>query len=304
MNIGIDLGGSHIAVGLVDTNGKIIYKIEEDINKQNNQIMECIIEIKIIELINKILKEKNMEIDEIKKIGIACPGEHGNGCMQNVVNLGIKKYPIVDILKNKLNFENISIRNDAKCAALAEKEYGSLKNSEDCVFLCIGTGIGGAAFINGELLVPKKNSGFEFGHMIIEKNGKQCKCGNRGCFETYGSMKNLKINISRNLNLNEYDSKKILKELRSSMNDEKIEGIIEEYLENLIIGLSNITNILEPELIAIGGSFVYYKDILWERLRDKFKSTNLLFNKEQRPELKLAQFGNDAGIIGASIDRI
>lgn len=304
MNIGIDLGGSHIGIGIVDENAKIIAKIEEDINKNCNENIEKVIELKIVELINKLLEENNLSINQIGKIGISSPGEPKDGCMRNIVNLGITSFPIVEILKNKLNFNNISIKNDAKCAGLAEKEFGSLKDVEDGVFLCIGTGIGGAAFLNGKMLKPKRNSGFEFGHMIIKKDGNICKCGNRGCFESYSSMKRLKMDLAKELNVDENNSKDILKELNYNIKDEKINNIIEEYLDNLLVGLSNITNILEPETIVIGGGFTYYKEILWNRLKEKFETTNLLFNKEKRPVLKLAKFGNDAGIIGASIDRM
>lgn len=303
MNIGIDLGGSHIGIGIVDENAKIVAKIEED-NKNYNENIEKVIEVKIIELINKLLEENNLSINQISKIGISSPGEPKDGCMRNIVNLGIISFPIVEILKSKLNFNNISIKNDAKCAGLAEKEFGSLKDVEDGVFLCIGTGIGGAAFLNGKMLKPKRNSGFEFGHMIIKKDGNICKCGNRGCFESYSSMKKLKIDLAKELNVDEKNSKDILKELNYNIKDEKINNIIEEYLDNLLVGLSNITNILEPETIVIGGGFTYYKEILWNRLKEKFETTNLLFNKEKRPVLKLAKFGNDAGIIGASIDRM
>lgn len=304
MNIGIDLGGSHIGVGIVDSNAHIISKVEEDINKEDIRDIENILQIKIVKFINKILRDNDIDISKIDKIGIACPGEPINGCMQNIVNLGIVNFPIVEKLKNELNYKNISIRNDAKCAAIAEKKYGSLKNVQDGVFLCIGTGIGGAAFLEGKLLVPKKNSGFEFGHMIIEKNGKQCKCGNRGCFEAYGSMKNFKIDIAHILKQEETNSRKLLKLVKENIEYEKVDIVIEEYLNNLVVGLANIANILEPEIISIGGGFVYYRDILWNRLSNKFESTNLLFNKANRTKLQIANFGNDAGIIGASIDRI
>ena len=304
MNIGIDLGGSHIGVGIVDSNAHIISKVEEDINKEDIRDIENILQIKIVKFINKILRDNDIDISKIDKIGIACPGEPINGCMQNIVNLGIVNFPIVEKLKNELNYKNISIRNDAKCAAIAEKKYGSLKNVQDGVFLCIGTGIGGAAFLEGKLLVPKKNSGFEFGHMIIEKNGKQCKCGNRGCFEAYGSMKNFKIDIAHILKQEETNSRKLLKLVKENIEYEKVDIVIEEYLNNLVVGLANIANILEPEIISIGGGFVYYRDILWNRLSNKFESTNLLFNKANRTKLQIANFGNNAGIIGASIDRI
>ena len=300
MNIGIDLGGSHIAVGIINEHGEILYKLEKDIAKENIEEIEEI----IINLCKNCLEENNIDISKIQTIGMACPGEPENGCMKNVVNLGVKSYPIVENLQKRLGFRNISIRNDAKCAGIAEKKYGSLKDFDDCVFLCIGTGIGGAAFLNGKMLIPKKNSGFEFGHMIIEKNGKQCNCGNKGCFETYASMKCFKKEILEYINEDNWSSREILNYLEKNINDKNLQIIIENYLDNLVLGLSNITNILEPEVIALGGGFVYYKNILWEMLNNKYKNTEYVYNKEKRTKLTLARFGNDAGIIGASIDRM
>lgn len=303
MNIGIDLGGSHIGIGIVE-NGKIIDKIEEDLNKQYNEKIEEIILSKIIKNIKELLKFNKLETSQINRIGISCPGEPKNGCMKNIVNLNIIAFPIVERLKKQLNFNNIFIYNDAKCAAVAEKKFGSLKNIEDGVFLCIGTGIGGACYFSGKMLCPKRNSGFEFGHMIIKKDGNICKCGNKGCFESYCSIKKFKINIANVLDVNENDYKNLLVELNNNINNEKINKIIEEYLDYLLVGLSNITNILEPEVIAIGGGFTYYKNILWDKLKSKFEDTDLVFNKRNRPILKIAELGNDAGIIGASINMI
>ena len=156
--------------------------------------------------------------------------------------------------------------------------------------------------------MPKRNSGFEFGHMIIKKDGNSCKCGNKGCFETYCSMKKFKSDVANILNCNKENSKELLNLLKENLNsnieNKNVNNIVDEYLENLIVGLSNITNILEPEIIVIGGGFVYFKEILWDKLNDKFSNTNMIFNKDSRPILKIAKFGNDAGIIGASVDRM
>lgn len=303
MNIGIDLGGSHIGIGLVDEDAQIIDKIEEDINSKNTENIEEEIFSKILKFINKLLKNNNLKISQIGKIGISCPGEPKDGCLKNIVNLNIISFPIVERLEKELNFENITIRNDAKCAGIAEKKYGNLKGVDDGIFLCIGTGIGGAAFLGGKMLMPKRNSGFEFGHMIIKKDGNSCKCGNKGCFETYCSMKKFKSDVANVLNCNEVDSKELLNLLKENVNcnieNKNVNNIVDEYLENLIIGLSNITNILEPEIIVIGGGFVYFKEILWSKLNDKFSNTKMIFNKDSRPILKIAKFGNDAGIIGS-----
>lgn len=123
-------------------------------------------------------------------------------------NLGIYNFDLVKILKEELKYSEkfnipIILRNDAKCAAIAEKKIGSLKNCDDALFLTIGTGIGGAYFYNGKLVEPKRFSGFEVGHTIIEMGGNLCGCGNRGCFEAYGSISALKSKVKEAYNIDE-----------------------------------------------------------------------------------------------------
>lgn len=144
-----------------------------------------------------------------------------------------------------------------------------------------------------------KESGSEYGHMIINKNGLECKCGNKGCFEKYASMRAFKEGIIKLLNLDKnITSENILKIINEkiSANNEEINNYIDEYIDNLLIGLTNIINIIEPEAICIGGSFVYYEKILYTRLIEKI---NLGKYKSSIPEIVLAKLGNDAGIIGA-----
>ena len=162
MKIGIDLGGSHIGVGIVNSEGKILSKRDTDINTKNIiDIKEFILQT-IIKSVKELLNENEMILNDIELIGIGVPGEPKNGVIKRLVNLRIENFDIVKILKESLNFKNIIIKNDGKCAAIAEKLYGSMKEYEDAVFLCLGTGIGGGAFLNNKLLKPKKSSGFEF----------------------------------------------------------------------------------------------------------------------------------------------
>ena len=325
MKIGIDIGGSHIGIGVVDENGKIIEKCETDlynkcinnielnncqantnskpvlsgcnnILKQNNDITEFI-ETYIVENIKKLQKNYNIDV-----IGIASPGTPKSGKITTMVNLGINELDITSIIKKAYNGK-ILIKNDAKCAGLAEKTYGSLKNYSDCVFLCLGTGIGSSVFINNKLLQPKRYPAFEIGHMIIQKDGKACNCGKKGCFETYCSIKRFKNELIQNLNLNEEIlAKDLLKILKEEKQNEKVQKIMKEYINNLIIGLSNIIDIFEPESISLGGSFVYFEDILYNELLKTYNERKYVFNKEKLPELTLATLGNDAGIIGAPIE--
>ena len=298
MQIGIDLGGSHIGIGLVN-NGKIIQKEEKNLLIKENTNIQEEIETIIHGTIQRILQNQKIQINEIKSIGLAVPGLVTQGKIINTVNLKLKDYNLYDELKKYYDVP-IHIRNDAKCAAIAEKEYGSLKQYSDCVFLTIGTGIGGAVFLDGKLLKPKKAEGFELGHMVISKQAKQCKCGQKGCFESYASITALKNDIKQELKLDtQITGEELLNILKQNLQTESIKAIIENYTQNLCIGLLNIIKIFQPEAISIGGSFSYYKDIFLEKIEKNLKENKTLFNKEV-PHIILAHLKNDAGIIGAA----
>ena len=303
MKIGIDLGGSHVAIGLVDDNYEIIEKRTYYMNARANEILENYILSSIVHGVNEILNSTGYKLNNIESIGIATPGNPKNGCIRNLVNLGIKEFNLSAKLKEALGGKiEIKLENDGKCAALAEKFNGTLKEYDDCVFLCIGTGIGGAAFFNGKFLKPKRNSGFEFGHMIIKKNGEKCNCGNNGCFEVYCSKRKFKEQMQEILGIKEYvGASELTKAIEENMSDIKVSALLNEYIDNLAVGISNIINILEPEAISIGGSMSHYEQLIINRLREKIYSGKYLFNKEEPPKILIAQSGNDAGIIGATL---
>lgn len=293
MKIGVDIGGSHIGIGLVNENGEIIFKEEKYITETTN--IEEKIEDFIIEKVTQI-----PEYNAIELIGIAVPGTVSENKIIKAVNLGIENYEIAKNLEEKLHIK-VKLRNDAKCSALAEQKYGELAGFENSVFLCIGTGIGGAVIYNGELLEAIGVPGFEFSHTIIQKNGKLCNCGKRGCFEVYASLKRFKEEVSNEFNLNTIDGDKIRKFILQNAQDIRLKYMLNNYVQDLSIGISNIINIFEPEAICLGGSFAEYNDIFYEPLKKSLIDGNLLFNKRDDIILKLAKLKNDAGIIGATI---
>lgn len=300
MKIGVDLGGSHIAIGAVDNNGKVIEKFEKRITKTEKKNIKKTIEEYIVEK-TKMLQEKY----KITSIGIAMPGTIENGVILKSVNLELKNYPLLDKLKENINIP-IKIKNDTKCAAIAENIYGALREYNSGIFLTLGTGIGGAIIINNKLLEVGELPGCEFGHMIIQKNGLQCNCGKKGCFEKYASMKAFKDNLRNVLNLDEKTSGKDLLDIirrnpQGTENFNKINKVIEEYIDNLSIGISNLINIFEPEAVVIGGSFVFYEEIFMNRLKEKILNNSLLFNQRKEIIIQTAILGNDAGLIGSTL---
>lgn len=293
MKIGIDIGGSHIGIGLVDNNGSIILKKEKFIKDKT----------KIKETIEEFITENIIEMsltNNIEMVGIAVPGTVSENKIVKLVNLGIENYDLAKNLKKILKVP-VKLRNDAKCAALAEQKYGELQYYSNSIFLCIGTGVGGAVIHNGKLLEPEGVPGFEFSHTIIQKDGELCNCGKRGCFETYASIKKFKQKISDRFDLNTLSGKTIRKFISENSDNYVIKEMIKEYVDYLSIGISNIINIFEPEAICLGGSFSEYGDIFYEPLKGALLQGNLLFNHRNEIIIKYAKLKNDAGIIGATL---
>ena len=298
MKIGIDLGGSHISIGVVDKDGKILDKRDKHLRGIAKRLIMPTIEETIISNIKEY--QKNYKITEI---GIAVPGSVKNDKILKSVNLGLKDYDLVGVIKKEIDLP-IKIRNDAKCAALAESKYGALKKYNRVVFMTLGTGIGGAVIINGKLLDAGEYPGCEFGHMVIKENGLECNCGRKGCFEKYGSMRAFKDNLRNELGLEDKTSGKelmaILKNTTKESKDyAKIEKVRKQYIRDLSVGITNLVNIFEPEAIGIGGSFVYFSEALLDDIKELIIKENMLFNSRKEINIQTAVLGNEAGIIGA-----
>lgn len=298
MKIGVDIGGSHMQIGLINENNEIIEEFYEDLKNKEN------VSNFIIEYLDEKISEFKKEY-KIEKIGISIPGNPKGTIVENINNLGISKIDF-KCIEEKHNIK-VRVLNDGLAAAIAEKKLGKMKEVKDCVFLCMGTGIGSAVFLNDILLRPIRNSGFEIGHMIIDKNGEMCKCGKRGCFETYCSMKKFKDDVRRillSLGENEQtlhgESLKLI--LNKNILNKDIQKIIQNYIDNMIIGLSNIIDIFEPQMICFGGSFAYYKEVLFDNLIEQMQKRKYVFNNQgELPKMVLAKFENKAGVIGSII---
>lgn len=294
MKIGIDLGGSHIAIGIINSKGFVIERIEKRIMANEKKDIKNSIETYIVQNVQELSQKY-----KVSEIGIAVPGTIDGDVIVKSVNLGVENYNLVQNLKKKIELP-IKIKNDAKCAAIAEVKIGALKQYKRSIFLTLGTGIGGAVIIDGKLLNTGNLPGCEFGHIIIQNNGIKCKCGKNGCFERYASMKAFKTNLRKVLGVDETTrGQELLDIIRKNPNDEKINAVIEEFIEYLSIGISNLVNIFEPEAIGIGGSFVYFSDVLLERLKKNIIDKGYLFNKREELIIVPAALGNDAGIIGS-----
>jgi glucokinase len=204
-----------------------------------------------IQMINEILQVQNVPKNKIELIGIASPGLVSGNNIVKASNLSLNDFYICEELEERLKIK-VKVRNDAKCCALAEKKYGALKPYDDAVYVCIGTGIGGAAFLNGKLLEPNGFAGFEFGHMVIQKDGRPCSCGKNGCFETYASIKALKSRVVAILGEKGDISGQYLREHLLIKDNPLVQLEVDSFLQYLKIGLGNLIDIFEPKAICLG----------------------------------------------------
>lgn len=292
-DIGVDLGGSHVAVGVVDYDGNIIEQHEKDFTVEEKKDILWVAINYIVDVVNDL---KNKYIFD--KFGVGMAGAIQNGVVLRSVNLGIRNFDLKTELEKRTGL-TVFVKNDAKCAALAEYRFGDINEFNNIIFLTLGTGIGGAFIYNGKLMYSNCAEGYELGHMIIKAGGLKCRCGKNGCFETYGGILAFKNKVIDRFHLSHDIPGPELREFMNSSMD-SIRDIIEEYVDDLSIGISNLINIFEPDCVVIGGGFARYDYMLLDKLKDKIINSNLLFNQRENITIKTAKLGNDAGIIGAS----
>ena len=296
MKIGIDIGGTHTAIGVINEKNEIIEKYEKDYTPEEKIDIITTIENFIVEIINNLKNDYNIE-----KIGIAVPGSTKNGIINKAVNLKVYNYDISKSLSEKLQIP-VQVRNDAKCACIAEyynmMENPENKNIKNVVFLAIGTGIGGGVIYDGKLLTGTNFDGFELGHTVIKDNGIPCNCGRNGCFERYGSILQYKNKVKERLNIPEHVNAQPLRDIMNP-NADKIEDLRQEYLDNLALGISNLINIFEPDCVVLGGGFTHFAYMFMEDLETKILNSKLLFNERDDIDLRTAKLQNDAAMIGS-----
>ncbi|MEG0771936.1 ROK family protein [Clostridium sp.] len=309
MYIGVDLGGTNIAIGLVDENS--VLKYQKSLPTKVERGHEAIIK-DIITLINEIAHEYGISKDEIKAIGVGIPGiaEPETGKVIYCVNLNWKDVPFKEVLERELNIP-VFIENDATVAGLAEYKVGSMKHCNSGVFITLGTGIGGGIVMDGKVQSGFNGVGSEIGHMIVGENYYDCNCGRNGCLETFASSTAL-INYTKKL-IEEGLATSILEKVNNNI--DKINGrvifeaaqegdkvgnmAVDRLVKYLAIGITNMVNIIDPEIFALGGGLAGAGILLLEKVQREVEKRKYM---KMMPvgRIVLAELGNGAGIVGAA----
>lgn len=308
MHIGVDIGGTNLAIGLVNDKYEILHKEKCKTNTQSGEKIYN----SIVKLINKALVKTSTSMSCIESIGIGCPGyiNSKDGIIEYSPNLNVKKFNIKEALQKTFH-KNISVHNDANVAAYGEYIAGAA--SANSITMTLGTGIGTGIILNGKILTGCNQAAGEAGHMIIHKGGRKCRCGRFGCFEQYASVSGL-IQTTKEI-LSVYDKNDTImwdminndinnvkgKTAFNAMKDGDIVGkkIVDTFISDLACGTINLINILQPEIICIGGGLSNEGDNLLLPLREKIHQ-ELRNTFSNHTKIIKAKLGNDAGIVGAA----
>lgn len=306
--VGIDLGGTNIKIGILDSLGDII----------GNKIIKTKSENGVDETLNRIWREIkelatifNIKIEKIKGIGVGIPGPVINKTVVTFFsnfnwgkNINLKKK-----FEDLTNIETI-IENDVNVIAQGEAIFGAAKDIKSSITIAIGTGIGGGIFIDGKLISGFNGVGGEIGHMKLVKDGKKCGCGQKGCFEAYASASSLVKEAKKRL---ETDKNNLLfDELKNDLNileakhifdcakkgDKFSLQLIEYEADYLAMGIGSLLNIINPEMVVLSGGISLAGDILLELIKDKIKLYALPPALDNF-SFKIGKLGNEAGIKGA-----
>lgn len=308
-NIGIDLGGTNIKVGLVDENYNIVSKATAKTNlpRPAEEICES-----IVDTVWEALNAAKVTIGEVNSIGIGTPGtaNRNSGVVLYSCNLGFNNTDLRTLIKAKLGKE-VYVENDANAAAFGEVLNGAGKGYKDVVVVTLGTGVGGGIIIGGKIYTGFNFCGAELGHTVIQFGGRQCGCGRRGCFEAYSSATAL-INMTKEAmeadksskmweiagSLDAVDGKTAFDGMRA--NDKTATDVVNGYIEYLGCGLTNIVNTFQPEVLLIGGGICKEGENLTKPLEEIIKRDSYCIDPNSSTKLDIAKLGNDAGIIGAA----
>ncbi len=284
-NLGVDLGGTKTEAILLDEHQNVIDRKriqtpQLDYNEIINSISSLVLEI-------------SKDIDDFS-LGVCTPGaiSKQTGFIKNSNTQCLIGKPFKEDLEKKLG-KKISIENDANCFTMAESLMGAAKEFGLVFGVIMGTGVGGGIVINGKLHSGRTNIGGEWGHHTLHRNGNPCYCGKTGCVETYISGPSLEKQWMKLTGKSQ-----ILPEILSNTNDEIGKKWKCEFLENFGYGLANVIDILDPDVIVLGGGlsnidFLYSegKDSVYEKVFSDLVETPIIKNK----------LGDSAGVYGAAL---
>ena len=313
--IGIDLGGTNIAVGLVNEKFEILKKMSEPTLVATRTSEEIVAAMGA--LCKKVCQAAGVALADVEAIGVASPGavNYTEGVVEYCNNLQFHHFPMREHLRAQTGVSNVHVENDANAAAWGEAVAGAARGTKSSVTVTLGTGVGGGIIVDGKVLSGFNFAGGEIGHIVIETNGVPCTCGRKGCWEAYSSATALvRMTKEKMEECQETGQKTALFDIAQRQG--KVNGltafdamragdaagreVVDRYIFYLATGITNIINIFQPEVVCIGGGVSGEGETLLAPLRESVERERYGAELVESPRLAVAALGNDAGIIGAA----
>ncbi len=308
--LGVDVGGTNIACGVVNDDFEIIAraKVKTNLPRPYEEILE---DIKLS--IRQACEQAGTEPREAVSIGIGCPGTCNpeSGIVEYSNNLGFLNVPLKIDIEKEFGVKTY-LDNDANAAAFGEYVAGAAKGSTNAVVITLGTGVGSGIIIDGKIYGGSNHAGGEIGHTVIVADGEPCTCGRYGCFEAYASATALsrmtaeavkRVPSSLMARFIADDGKVSARTAYRAMKegDEAALSVTERYVKYLACGIANAINIFQPDILCVGGGVCNEGDTLMEPLRELVAKQIYSKNSAKNTEIAVCSLGNDAGIIGAAM---
>ena len=309
--VGVDLGGTNVVLGLVDTEGNVVGRTSRptDVKAGPNALVE-----RIGDSFRELTAQIDVNNEQVKAVGIGSPGPLSvkQGKIINAGNLpGFENFALRAEVSGLLGVPGI-LDNDANSACWGEFWRGAGRGSTDMVMFTLGTGIGGGIVSAGELLRGSEDNAAELGHMIIEPSGRLCSCGQRGCLEACASANHTAARAQQALKDRSGESS-LLREFLQDNGEltcrdvfdcaEKGDSLANEIVDGTARALAqacvNVRHIVEPQIVVLAGGMINAGDILIERI-SRFYEEIMWTLKPEPMAIELALLGEDAGVIGAA----
>ncbi len=299
---GVDIGGTTCKIGFFETDGTLLdkWEIKTDTDDNGENILSD-----VAKAVDNKLAQEGISKDDVQGVGVGVPGPVGSdGVVHRCVNLG---WGVRNVEEELGSLTGLKVRagNDANVAALGEMWQGGAKGCRDVVMVTLGTGVGGGIIVDGKIVAGANGAGGEIGHITVNNDEiEPCNCGQYGCLEQYTSATGIVRVAKRKLaksneetslrSFGELTAKDIFDEAKKG--DEIALGLVDEVCEILGAALSNISCVVNPEVIVIGGGVSKAGDILIEAIQKHFIET--AFHACRDTRFALADLGNDAGMYG------
>ncbi len=307
--IGIDIGGTNIACGIVDDDFNIVAraKVKTNAPRPYAEILED-----IKKSVRLACEELGIKPSDAHSIGIGCPGTcNTDGVVEYSNNLGFVNVPIRADIEAEFGVKTY-LGNDADAAAFGEFVAGAAKGANNAIVITLGTGVGSGIIINGKIYSGSNCAGGEIGHTVIVADGSPCTCGRKGCFEAYSSATGLARMTAEAAEAqpNSLLAKQIEEDGKCGARTAYLamkkgcpvgKFVTEQYVKYLACGIANTINIFQPDILCVGGGVCNEGDTLMVPLRKAVAEQVYSKNSKKNTEIAVCSLGNDAGIIGAAM---